>query len=336
MRGDEHVGRFPVFHPPFERTDLVEHVGSLPAGAVTHAGRQKQTHLVHGLRLAAEILHDAVVVLDRIGRRHLVVAPPVIEKQLSAVREERLHVRVGRVHDDVFRAIAARRVFVEVERLPVPVRVLEDDVAVLVVDVGRRLRPLRLDTPAQLGARHQRREQLRARARVDGRRVNLLRRRDLSAGQARGSVSALAEQHGRIEPARRRVVDEPVLEAIGAVAGGERRLVDHRVLGRRNIARGILQDGMSNPQRNRRPVRGRSGNDAVVVVRKHLGFLEALTSARRAAIPVRALRRHAVERLDQRLGLHGHLVLGAPGEVDELLGMIERERPAPADVSRVG
>ena len=48
---------------------------------------------------------------------------------------------------------------------------------------------------------------------------------------------------------------------------------------------------------------GRAGDDAVEVAGEHLRFLERLTSARRAAVPVRVFRRAAVERVDDGLGL---------------------------------
>ena len=112
--------------------------------------------------------------------------------------------------------------------------------------------------------------------------------------------------------------------------------MDHRVLRRRNVARGIFQHGICDPERDRGAVRGSTGDDAVVIVGKHLRFLQSLASARRAAVPVGQPRRHAVEVRDHLLGPDGHLVLGAPREVDQLLRMPERKRATAADMTRVG
>ena len=256
--------------------------------------------------------------------------------QLAAAREERPHVRIRGVHDQVLGQVALHDVLVEVERLPVPVRILEHDVAILVVGHGLQLGACGLRAPSELAARHERREELLLRARVHRVRVDLPGRRHLRRRQARRTVALLAEQHRGIEPALPRIVDQAVLQPVARVARGERRLVNDRILGGRDVARRIPQHRIGDPERDGRAVRRRAGDDAVVVLREHLRGLEPLSSARRAAVPVGQLRARAVEGLDDLLGLRGHLVLGAPREVHELLGMPEREGAAAADVTGVG
>jgi hypothetical protein len=74
---------------------------------------------------------------------------------------------------------------------------------------------------------------------------------------------------------------------------------------------------------------------AVEVFRVLLRGHQTLTSARRTAVPVREARRAAVVGVDERLGLHGHLMDGAIGEVHELLGVVDREERVPALVSGI-
>src|SRR5262249_54063124 len=70
--------------------------------------------------------------------------------------------------------------------------------------------------------------------------------------------------------------------------------------------------------------------------RKALRLLERLTAARRAAGPVRALRRGTVVRRHNLLGGERHLVDRTPAEVDHLLGMSWREGRGIAGVAGVG
>ena len=85
------------------------------------------------------------------------------------------------------------------------------------------------------------------------------------------------------------------------------------------------------------PVHGRrAGDHAVEVGRIANRRGDALTSSLRAAVPDRELLCAAVEAVDQRLGLHGHLVYRAITEVDDLLRMADRERRVIANVASIG
>ena len=77
-------------------------------------------------------------------------------------------------------------------------------------------------------------------------------------------------------------------------------------------------------------VDGRSGDDGIEVLREALRRHQALAAAGGTPLVIRQGRCPAVERLDQGFRLHRHLVHRAVSEVDQLLGMAERERRAPA------
>src|SRR5438128_8844187 len=70
-------------------------------------------------------------------------------------------------------------------------------------------------------------------------------------------------------------------------------------------------------------IRGRAGDDAVVIVRVALGFHQSLASAVRAGVEIGALWRGAIERPDDGLGVYRCFVDGAMPEIDDLLRMVE-------------
>src|SRR3954454_11247577 len=81
---DQHLRSLAVFNPLLERANLVEHARAFSTAAVTHPGRQEQPDVVGRLALSAEILDDALVVLDCVERWNLGVAPSVVQEQLPA------------------------------------------------------------------------------------------------------------------------------------------------------------------------------------------------------------------------------------------------------------
>ena len=83
------------------------------------------------------------------------------------------------------------------------------------------------DAPLQFAPGFEAARYLRAGLRVDDRRVDAARGDDLRVRQATGSITALALERRRVEPARRRVGDEAVLQPVERVAGLERGLVKH-------------------------------------------------------------------------------------------------------------
>ena len=150
------------------------------------------------------------------------------------------------------------------------VGVVEDDVLEELDGLGNR--PWSCQRiPHQLASGLQRRKDLLPSRWRHGRRVDPARRFDLRRGQARRLVGAGALQDLRVEPALPRIVDQAILEAVGGVAGVDRRAMDGRVLGRGNVARRAAVNGVRHPQLRDQLMgsmvdRG-SGDDAVVVGR---------------------------------------------------------------------
>src|SRR5262249_15734905 len=112
----------------------------------------------------------------------------MVKKKLAAVGEESLHVWIRGIHDQVFRQIAAYDILIEIKSLPVPFRIFEHYVAILIVDIRRRYGALSLDAPAQLRPRHERVEKRFSCARIDWGRINLFCGLYLRCGQALGSI----------------------------------------------------------------------------------------------------------------------------------------------------
>ena len=73
------------------------------------------------------------------------------------------------------------------------------------------------------------------------------------------------------------------------------------------------------------PIRERARDDAVVVAGITLRGHHALPAARRATLVVRVVERLGVEHVDEPLRLHRHVVQRAIREVDDLLGVPQRE-----------
>ena len=132
------------------------------------------------------------------------------------------------------------------------------------------------------------------------------------------------------------IFDKSILYPIDRVTGIEHRLVDYRIFLGRDIACLILQDRECDPQRHGRPVSGRSGDDTVVVIRKHLCFLQSLSAARRASVPIGELRRISVKSLDDCLRLDRHLMFRPIPEVNQLFLMAQRKAAAATNVPGIG
>src|SRR5262249_50618594 len=130
VRRDDLVRRHTVFNPLFERADLIEHVRTFAAAAMTHARFHKQPNILRGIVHAAQVRDDALVITRRVHGRDIGIAPALVKKKLAAVGEKWLHVWIRGIHDQVFRQIAAYDILIEIESLPVPFRIFEYDVAV--------------------------------------------------------------------------------------------------------------------------------------------------------------------------------------------------------------
>ena len=125
---------------------------------------------------------------------------------------------------------ATRDVAIDIEGSPVPGRILEHDVLVVIDGQRGRLRPAHDRAPAKLGAgrvagKHLLTARRLRRAHERSRGLNLPGRQAFPAVRPFRHASDL-----RIEMAARRIADEAVLDAIQRVARVEHGAVDHRVL----------------------------------------------------------------------------------------------------------
>ena len=190
---------------------------------------------------------------------------------------------------------ALRDIAVVVQRQRIPVGIPHHEVAIDVDRVSDRLRAGRRG-PSQLAAGKQRREHQLALACFSRRCRSCARpppavRSDSSAS---ASVAILALHDLRIELAAGRILEHAVLHAIEQVALRHDRIVQHRVLGRRQEARIVLVRRVPDPELPgrllRRVDRRRAGDDAVEIVGESLCGGQGLAAAGRAAVEVRELR----------------------------------------------
>src|SRR5215470_20342444 len=97
--------------------------------------------------------------------------------------------------------------------------------------------------------------------------------------------------------------------------------MQHCILFLGEVATRILSSQLTDPdaaEHQMRPeIRRRASNDAVVIVRETLRFLQSLFAARRAATPVGMLESvWPIKRGDDSLRLHGHFVDRAIAEIN--------------------
>jgi hypothetical protein len=166
------------------------------------------------------------------------------------------------------------------------------------------------------------------------RRVDGLERGDLRRGEAAVvRFAAAPRQVGRgIEPARARIIDDAVLDAVGRVALRVHRIGEQAKLGGRDRRGGERAlDGAVADHRSRKVEHRRAGDDAVEVVREALRLDQALPAAGRAAVEIRSPRGAAVVRLHQLLRREDRYVNGAKRVVGEFL---RRRRKASERLAR--
>ena len=179
---------------------------------------------------------------------------------------------------------------------------------------GHRFRPGRLSD-----------EETFLRARIARPLINLLERVDLRFGQTIGRVRSFADEHGRIERAGTRILDQAVGHAVEAIAGRHDGALDDWELRGRDRALRRRQERAFVPdeggEQARPVVRRSAGQDAVEVFWKALRLHQRFAAAVGAPGEVAPLRVPAVERADDRFGLHRGLMHGAIPEVDQFLRM---------------
>src|SRR5206468_7507832 len=147
---------------------------------------------------------DALVVVDTVERRNERVVPPVVLQQLAASLPVRLEVGIGRVQNrrelrlGLLMGLVVRRV-PELERLPIPIRIGEDEPFVVCDRNRKRIRKVTI-RPERLAGESEAGVELRAARRILEPAVHAPSHLDLSRRETRFSLLAgLARQRCRIE-----------------------------------------------------------------------------------------------------------------------------------------
>lgn len=144
-----------------------------------------------------------------LSRRHLLIRPTVIKEQFAPVFGKRRKVWIELV--DVFvHSVRLRGITCKVETSPIPIGIVVDDVAELVPEKRRGLRPARQPRPCELRSRLEAwkvNPPRRVRCGTD----NRLRGIHLASRQAIGTVSILALELFEIRVTARRILDQSVL-----------------------------------------------------------------------------------------------------------------------------
>ena len=150
----------------------------------------------------------------------------------------------------------------------------------------------------------------------------------LQRREAIRGIRALAQQYVGIEVALRRVAEEAVLYAVRGVAGGERSALDRGQFSAGDIVlpgRCVPWETLSPAGEHARPgIRGRTGEDSVVVLGKALRLHQCLAASVGARVEVGLLDRVAVISLDHVLGPQRGQVNGAPTKILDLFRVVQR------------
>ena len=105
-----------------------------------HAWNHEEPVVVFDLVDAAHRIEDALVILDAAAGRNLLVRPPMVLKEFSAVREERFQIRIHRVNHAVLDFVYQRHARIEVQHLVIPLWILKHHELVHPCADAKRLR----------------------------------------------------------------------------------------------------------------------------------------------------------------------------------------------------
>ena len=275
----------------------------------------------------AERGDDAVVVVHRVQVGNETVGRAVVENQLAAAGDERRQIRIHRFGGVGVDLLRASEIPVELERRRIPRRIAEHDVA----KIARADRELRrsVGRPQRLAAEPGARIHDEPRA-IDDTAIDALRRRDLVRCEALAGRRRSALQARRIERALQGIADHAVAHTVLHIARRDGAFLQQPELVDTEASGAHLALNQYARRHQRRPVVGRrAGDDGVVIVRKTLCFLQALSAAGRAAVPVRLLGSATIARRGDRLTGDRQLVHCAILIVGELLGLTRRPREIP-------
>ena len=139
-------------------------------------------------------------------------------------------------------------------------------------------------------------------------------------------MTKTAQKTRRLKGAATRIIDHAVHDAVERVARRHGRVIDERERRARKryptAERHLPVPHVLDAVVDLREVGGASHIDAVVILGIALRFHQSFFATGRAAVEVGVLRRLAVERLDDGLALHRHLVNAARTVVDDLLQVL--------------
>ena len=152
-------------------------------------------------------------------------------------------------------------------------RILINDILVVIKNVGGWIRAGSLYAPTEFRTRNQRRKEFLTGPRILAGRVNLSGGFHLRSSQTRSVVLSFTKQDLRIELTLPRIFDKTILDSVERITRLECGFMDGWIFAGWDVTVLILQSGRCDPQRHRRAVSGRSGDDAIVVIREHLSFL---------------------------------------------------------------
>ncbi len=227
VRCDHARGRHSALNPLHERTQTIERVGARTAAAMADTTQQIQPRKrIHRVASTQRVDHAEKVLAGALGCDER-VGEAVVDDQLAAVLLERREIRIERVQDVAEQHPCRGQVGVNVERSPIPHRILLDHVAVDRFADAERRRSSGHDGPQCLTARHEARVDRLPRA-VDRALIQLAQCLHPCRAQARGPL-----QRGQIELHHGRVADHAVGGAISRVPSCQHRLMDsHKLRGR--------------------------------------------------------------------------------------------------------
>ena len=153
LRRLDPLRQLPLFDPRIERAHHVERVRPLPTAAVAHPRHHVQAQPGGPARGSFGRTERARVEVDARLRRDAGIAPPVIHEELAATFGERREVRIDGRQRVLTGAFGGGEVPFEIERPPVPRRILEHDVLELFEGVPVRVGTAEHARPPELGAR---------------------------------------------------------------------------------------------------------------------------------------------------------------------------------------
>jgi hypothetical protein len=362
MRRDQTVRRDATLHPRLQRGLRIELVRAGAAGAMGHAGREKQpVEIADRLFGVFDRLigYDTPEIVYRFQRRRHRVGQPVILKELSPGLTESVQIGAVRVDDRGKLGVGGAHIGAPIEIPPVPGRIKGP---VAPIGEPRGLIGLGGIGPVKAPAGQLRSDGARSFAAVGPAEIDsLTRARIMSAfihrfqslhlriRQTGLRVASLTSQSGGIEIAAAWIVQEivgrqpSVFGPVVTLARLDDRIGDHREFGCgedgfRIVSMRMIDDVL--PEETRVEVSaivpGIPGDNSVEIDWEALRLHQRLVAARGAASKIVVSWRLAIERADQKLRPLHRFMNRSIAPIRDALRASDRERRIGSDVSGVG